>query len=501
MMDRKRTTPQIQALSSKQILEALSSIVVARNNLSTGLGLQYNGARDLYQTLGYVKNLVYADFNRQYTRQDIAKAVIDRPVNATWQGQLELIESEEANKTPFEKAWFDLNNKFKLRSLLSRVDKLTGIGRYGVLLLGLDDVSEPRGFMRPVRPGARRLVFLKPFGEEHARVNTFENNPNNPRYGLPLVYDIEVADIASQTSTLVQVHFSRVIHVTDGNLESEVYGTPRLEPIFNRLMDIEKLTGGDAEMFWKGARPGYQGEIEKDYSMTPAAEADLKDQIDEYEHNLRRILLSAGVKFTPLTQQISDPSPHMDVQLTCVAAETGIPKRILSGSERGELSSGQDAMEWKTYVQSRREDHAEPHIIRPFVDRLIEYKVLPKPEIEYTVDWLDLFSISEKDRVEIGKSRANAIREYTTNPIAQAVIPPDAFFEYCLGMSTQQIDLVHKMIAAGLSADQTDLMKAMEKITTPAPVPGLGPKPIPGVGPKPAPGALPARKRTTPTKK
>jgi hypothetical protein len=214
--------------------------------------------------------------------------------------------------------------------------------------------------------------------------------------------------------------------------------------------------------------------VDKDYSMTQTTKDDLKDQIDEYENNLRRILINEGIDLKALAQQIADPANHVDVQIQMISAVTGIPKRILTGSERGELSSAQDSGEWKTYVQSRREDHAEPHIIRPFTDRLIELKILPKPTVEYKVDWLDLFSISEKERVEIGKSRANAIREYTTNPMAESVIPPDAFFEFCLGLSTGQIDLIKKQLSAGLSEEQKGLMEEIKEFEMPAGVGGTG---------------------------
>jgi hypothetical protein len=398
----------------------------------------------------------------------MAKAIIDRPVKATWQGQLELVESQETDKTPFEQAWYDLNKRLSLRSFLSRVDRLTGIGRYGVLLLGLDDVKDQEGFMKPVKDdGKRQLLYVKPFGEYSAKINTYDSNPKSPRYGMPLTYNIQVADIANNSSTLVQVDHTRVIHITDDNLESEIYGTPRLEAVFNRLQDIEKIVGGDAEMFWRGARPGFQGQVDPNFTMTEQTKTDLKDQIDEYEHNLRRILVNEGVDLKALAQQIADPANHLDIQLTCISAVTGIPKRILSGSERGELASTQDTGEWKTYVQSRREDHAEPHIIRPFVDRLIELGVLPEPSVDYTIDWLDLFSISEKDRVEIGKSRANAIREYTTNPLASEIIPPEAFFDLFLGLSTEQIAFVKKTVENGLSEDQKALIEEMSKIVPP----------------------------------
>ena len=474
----KNNTPQ--TLSGKEI-QTLTSMVVARANLAANLGQQYGGDRDLYQALGYKTTLTWMDYWTQYSRQDIAKAIIDRPVKATWQGQLELIESEDAEKTVFEKAWYNLNRTMKLRSIFARVDRLTGIGRYGVLLLGLDDAKTREDFMKPVTPGKRTLKYVKPFSENSAKIDTYEVRTDNPRYGMPLIYSIEVADITgSATSTsVVRVHHSRVIHVLEDHLESEVIGISKLEAVFNRLMDIEKIVGGDGEMFWKGARPGYQGVVDKDYTMTTGTKDDLKDQIDEFDNNLRRILINEGVELKALAQQIADPHNHFDIQLTCISAVTGIPKRILSGSERGELASTQDTGEWKTYVQSRREDHAEPNIIYPFVDKLIELGILPKPESGlYQVDWLDLFSISEKERVEIGKSRANAIREYTTNPMAEAVIPVDLFLDSCLGYTQAQIDLAKKMRSEGITEEQKSLMEELDEIIN-KPVPAGKPIPIP----------------------
>jgi hypothetical protein len=475
-MERTKHLKSVSTTDTKQI-HALASQLVSRAQLASRLGFQYGGDRDIYRALGYQLTLTWNDYWSRYGRQDIAKAIIDRPVKATWQGQLELIESEDANKTPFEQAWYDLNKQFKFRSLLSRVDRLTGIGRYGVLLLGLDDVKKTEDFLQPVKLGIRKLMYVKPFGENSAKIDKYEESPDNPRYGMPLIYSMEVFDVATRGSITVKVHYSRCIHILEDHLESEVLGIPKLEAVYNRLFDLEKLIGGDAEMFWRGARPGYQGKVDSDYQMTQTTKDDLKDQIDEYENNLRRILINEGIELKELAQQISDPSKHVDVQLTMISAVTGIPKRILSGSERGELASGQDANEWKTYVQSRREDHAEPHIIEPFADRLIELGILPKPENGYTVDWLDLFSISEKDRVDIGKSRASAIREYTYSPMAQTIIPPEAFMEFCLGFSQSQIDLVKKMIGAGISEEQKALTKEIDEMQPKKEIPAG--KPIP----------------------
>jgi len=449
-----------------------------RMMLASQMGMQYSGNRDVYQALGYDRKLSYADYFTRYQRQDIAKAIIDRPVRATWQGSLEMVESTLADDTEFELAWQELDRKLGIKTKLSRVDKLTGIGRYGVLLLGLSDVKDVAGFAKPISSTNLKLLYLKPFGEHSAKIDTYESNVKSERYGLPLFYNMEVADIASGKSMLVKVHFSRIIHITDDNLESEVYGAPRLEAVYNRLVDLEKIVGGDAEMFWRSARPGFKGKLDPEYTLTKETQEGLEAQFDEYENNFRRFLVNEGVDIQPLTQQIADPSTHVDVQIQMISSESGIPKRILTGSERGELASTQDSSEWKEFVDARRSDHAEPRIVRPTIDRFIELGILPTPSENYTVKWQDVFSVSEKSKVEIGKGRANALREYTSNPIAQAIIPPKAFNEFFLGFTTEQITLITKMQEEEIGEELMDIIKENLKPPEPPSVvaPGTNPK-------------------------
>jgi len=117
-------TPNIQTLSE----------AIGRASLAFQLGMQYNGDRDLYAALGYPLQMVYSDYAAKYKRHEVAKAVIDRPVEATWAGDLILEESKEAKDTVFEAAWKALNEKLGLKTLFSRADKLTGLGRYGIML-------------------------------------------------------------------------------------------------------------------------------------------------------------------------------------------------------------------------------------------------------------------------------------------------------------------------------------------------------------------------------
>jgi hypothetical protein len=444
-------------LTTNQVLQLVGSLA-QRSSLISRLSLQsYGGDRNVYQALGYPFSLSYEDYIGRYYRQAIARAVINRPVNRTWEGGLSLVESKNDQETKLEKEFTKMEKRLKLRSVFARLDRLTSIGSYGVLLLGTKDITSVESYAEPIQ-NPRELVYLKPFGEGAAKIQTYVNNPKDPRYGLPLTYNLTVQDVQhsnTSTSNLI-VHYSRVIHVVYDNLDSEVVGSSVLEPIFNELMNIEKITGGDAEMFWRGARPGYHAGIQEGFKLTPAVEEDLINQIDEIEHNMRRYLIAKGIDVKSLEQQIADPMEHFDIQIQNISAETGIPKRILTGSERGELSSGQDADEWNAYIKSRRENVIDPCIVRAFVDRMIECGLLPKAQNEdqgYEVDWSDLFAVSEKDKVEVGAKRMESFSKYMNAPSAEGILSPEAFFEFFCGFTEDQINLIKEMVNSPMAQE------------------------------------------------
>lgn len=427
-------------------LQVLSELV-NRANLASRMGtMTYDGNRDIYQALGYPKVLNYSQFYLpQYIRQDMAKAIIDRPVRAAWRGDFTVQKKgDKGEVSEIEKAWEKLKIQFNLHSVFMRVDKLTGIGRYGVLFLGLDDVVDITTLQTPVKSKSNKLVYIKPLGEGSALISTYENDQTNPRFGKPLLYNITMtSDSGDSFSTLV--HYTRIIHITEDLLENEVMGTPRLESVFNRLLDLEKIIGGDAEMYWRGARPGYQGKVDKDFTMTPQSEAGLQDQFDEFENNLRRFLVMEGVDVKEFAQQITDPTKNVDAQIQMISAVTGIPKRILVGSERGELSSAQDREEWNLWVQSRREEFMEPMLVRPLVDRFMELGVLPKTE-DYYIRWDELFAMSPKEKAEIAEKVSNAIRYYTATPTAEYILPKKMFLKKLLGLTDEEIEEAESLV-------------------------------------------------------
>lgn len=428
------------------MIQTLSSLV-SRANLAWRLGQQYGGDRDIYQALGYPIAIGYADRVARYARQDIAAAIIDRPVDATWSGGVLLQESTDED-TPLEKDWSNLIKRrdLKLLSKLARLDKLTGLGEYAVLLYGFSDVRSRLDFVNPVT-GTVQLVYVRPIGEGNAQITQWESDSNSPRFGMPLMYNLSFSSDEGNNVYNISVHHSRILHVADNVLEGTVKGASRLDPVWNRLMDLEKLVGGSSEMFWRGARPGYQARMDDDTMMTKEDEEGLQAQLDEYEHHLRRFLVSKGLDLKSLDQQLADPSAQVDVQIQMISAQTGIPKRILVGSERGELASSQDQEAWAAKIENRRNNFVGPEIIRAFADTCIAHGILapPKSENDYELLWESLYEKSDKEKAEVGEIRAKALAQYASQPTAEMLVPPDAFYRYFLGFGEPEIELITKI--------------------------------------------------------
>ena len=444
-----------------QNIQILNSLI-SRAELAGKLGMSYGGERDLYQSLGYKTNLTYEDYATAYARQDIAKAVINRPIETTWKGEVNIVETDDT-ETPFEKAYQEIDDRIKLKSKFVRLDKLSCLGEYGVLFLGFDDAKTERDLQNPVQPGpGRKLLYVKPLGKNHAKINTWERDTNNPRFGMPYQYQLSISQPGGTGSKDLHVHHSRIIHVIPELLESECEGEPVLKVVYNRLQDLEKLLGGSGEMFWRGGRPGYHGKLDPDVQITAEQEDELMEQLNEYEHNLRRVLMTQGVDLQSLSTQVADPSNHVNVQIQMISAATGIPQRILTGSERGELASSGDRNNWFDMITSRRQEYAEQQIILPFVDRLITFGVLPEPAEPYKVEWEDLYSASDQQKAEVGKTRATALKEYANAPSAMDLVPLESFLKHFIGLGDEEIEIINQARENMISEEQSDFNQGDE---------------------------------------
>ena len=426
------------------IADAAFAALVSRASLASYLGQTYGGTRDMYSNLGYNKNPVFNDFMSKYLRQDIARAIINAPVCASWAPHPEISESED-KETAFEKDWNDLIKTKRVFNCLQRVDTLQAIGEYAVLLLGFDGESD----LSQEVSGAASLLYLAPYSQQNATISTYDADPKSERFGLPQTYSINMRAVGSTAGTLTTtraVHWSRVIHVAEDNLDDDVLGTPMLLSVLNRLEDIDKVAGGAGEMFWRGALPGYGFSIAKDASPTPQSLTELQTEIENYMHNLQRYIRLEGMDVTNLAQQVADPTGHIGVLIDLISGATRIPKRILLGSERGELSSAQDERAWQKRIAQRQQDHCEPTILRPFIDRLILHGVLSEPADGYSCIWPDQFAQGEKEQAETAALKSRALRDYVESG-GETILPAEFWASRIMGFDQVTMDELEAMLA------------------------------------------------------
>ena len=422
----KRGKKSLAVLKAKKELQALS-IVSSRLKYSAGLGETYGTSRDVYQTLGWKKVLNFSDHYRKFQRNEIAKMVIQRIAKSCWSNPPRV--SDIPNEpTEFSDAWGALVNKKSIFRDIYRSDKLLGLGRYAVIFLGLDDTDD---FTKPVNPGkVSELLYIQPYSEDTAKIDQFDTQKTSSRFGQPLMYDINPDQQDNQIMTIpsFRVHYTRVLHIVEEPMENNIYGIPRLEGIYNRLDDIEKILGGSAEMFWRNASPGKVAKADPEYQFGTEEKDDLQTQFDEYEHNLRRWLKVQGVDIKNLETNIMTPRDFIEVQLNAISIATGIPKRILMGSERGELSSNQDEKTWNNLVRERMENFCTPEVLKPLIDRLIEYGILPEPQNNtYKIDWKRMSAIGEKEKADINYTKTKSLKEYVSSPGSDMLVPPEIF--------------------------------------------------------------------------
>lgn len=367
-------------------------------------GYSFHNRRNMYRILGYQRQLQVQDYRARYERNAIAARVVEAMPKATWRGGAEIVEDENPDvETAFELAFDALNKRLRVWSVFQRADILSGLGHYSVILLGTPgDFSTELG-----RGNPNSLAYLTPFAEDDAKVVEWDTDTKSVRFGQPVRYMLRRLNApVSPTNLGLPVHYTRVIHIADNALDDTVFGTPRLQRSWNLFDDLEKVTGGGAEAFWLRANQGLHLNMDPSVEFSAEAAAALKSQADEYQHEMRRMLRTRGVEVNPLGSDVADFSKPADAILTQIAGGEGIPKRILTGSERGELASTQDRNNWHSQVTDRRASFADPVCVRPFIDRLIAYGYLSTPA-EYKSMWPEVANMDENERADIAQKWAN----------------------------------------------------------------------------------------------
>lgn len=405
-------------------LRALAdSVLIRRGQLARGAGLTFGGDRDLRLALGYKENLDFKDYWWRYKRGGIGRRIVSLPAAATWRNCPVIREGSKTSLEPtvFEQAFKDLAKNVRLWHYLERVDRLAGVGNYAVMMYGFSDSAE---LDSPVGsgPAGLRLQYLSVFKEDRIEIKSIVSDVKDPRFGLPETYELDFSSdelVGVKLATPKRnVHFSRVLHVAESLDEDEIFGDSRLHAVWNRLDDLDKVVGAAAEAYWQRAQPGIHANVDPSKFDQFDKLEELRDQIDEFQHGYRRVLRTIGVEVSQLASDVANPGGAVEAIVGQIAGTTGIPQRILLGSERGQLASEQDRANWNETVMTRQQCWAEPAVLRPFIDQMIEVGVLPEPDEPYEIEWPDQNALTETQRANVAARYAQASLNASNQTVA-----------------------------------------------------------------------------------
>lgn len=437
---------------------------------------QADPRRDVSAECGHPKTFSVEQYQDLYETNGIAARVVCVHAEETWKVTPWVYEDESTdNVTPFEAAWDALGTQLRGGSKLAQeegspvwdalkaADVECGIGRYGVVLLGLDDGS-PLSSPAAPREG-QRLLYLRSIPEAYAPASTWETDVRSPRYGQPTEYEVTFGDPSSsggrgdssseEATTTETVHWTRLVHVCDG--VDPTYARPRLKNVLPYVLDAWKVLGSDAEAWWQNVTGDTYFETDPslggDVDVNPSA---VKDEYERMLQGLQRGMMLNGMTAKKLLPILADPTPHLMAQIHAICIAKDVPHRTFMGSELGRLAADQDAQKWAATCRARRRNHVTPRLVAPLVDRLVWLRVLPEPE-RYFVNWPDAETQTEGDKADVALKLTQALAAYVAGNV-EAVMTPTDYLVHVWGWEEEQASAVlentNGMLAEMRAAEQ-----------------------------------------------
>ena len=260
----------------------------------------------------------------------------------------------------------------------------------------------------------KALVKLIPAWEAQIDPVAWDDNPDSETFGEVTMYsftELQVdGNFDARPGRIINVHPSRVIILAEGSDDGVMSsGKSLLEDGFNKLLDIEKVSGGASEGFLKNAsrQLNYSFSEKTNFSALAKAlgvpEGQLAEALDQQVRRLNDSTDSASFMQAGTAEVLSvaaaDPEPTWRTALSEFAATIPIPVKVLVGMQTGERASTEDAKEWAKTRMSRRKGFLTD-VITDVVERFWKIGIIPAAQgEEITVGWSDLLAPSQAEKI------------------------------------------------------------------------------------------------------
>ena len=460
------------------------------NNLSTRsmdfFKENFDPRRSVSDECGFPSEISLENYRDMFQRNAIAARVVEVWPRLSWSVVPEILEDEDPEvSTDFEEAWegvgrtlrgedswLDSDEGNPVWELLSQADELSGIGSFGVILLGFDDgkeLSEPvstmikddsgqtaRAKFRPGKGDRVKLLYARALSEPLVQVQSRETDHGNVRFSLPTMYNIRLEsfeDGVNHVGTMPanvdfsMVHWSRIIHVVDTwhtAKEGGVFAASRMQCVWDHLLSLRKVHYGDAEAYWKNVlmkmffetHPQLGGDVNVDTDA-------LKNMMEEMGNGLQGWGALMGMSAKSVAPSVVEPTAHVDIHIDAICVKLNIPKRRFIGSQPGGMGGKGDAESaddnTDSVIAHRQNRYLTPKLIGPFIDRLISVGVLPVPEDGYKVQWPDLKEEDPAKMAQTALVKTQALVAYMQGG-GENLISPMRFLTDYQGMTDDEAE-------------------------------------------------------------
>lgn len=419
----------------------MNALKILANAASRRLDMMFPGhfacaKHNHYRDFGYPETLTFDMLYGMYRRNGIAAAGVDKTILKTWQDVPFLLEKQRdgsqggsTEETGLESEIRQRFEDLRIWSRIAEADRRSLVGSYSGVILRLAD-SKP--FSEPVDRvpgGLMGLVEIIPAWEGQLTVSQWDTNELSPTYGEPLQFQFNEASVGNDTRQprQFQLHPDRVIVWSrDGTLNCRSL----LEPGYNDLLTLEKVSGAGGEGFWKNAKSAPILEVSAEAKIDDMAKAmgvsveDLADKMNEqvadWQKGFDQLLMIQGMQAKSLSVTLPSPEHFFAIALQSFAASISIPVKILVGSQSGERASTEDANEWSQTNMSRRNSTVRPNIMT-FVNRLERFGILAKRD--WYLDWTDLTESSMAEKIDRAAKMADTNQKM--NQTGEFVFTPE----------------------------------------------------------------------------
>lgn len=279
-------------------------------------------------------------------------------------------------------------------------------GGAGILAL----VNDGRTLRTAVNPEGNTLESIRVYDRNQITIDTYENNPRNPRFGLPKTYKINPGNSLKE----FVVHHTR-IHIIDGERipnavrdENKGWGVTVLNPkLIHAIQDYNKCEDLATQLLRRKQQAVWKAKdlanLCDDNEGMYAARLRIA-QVDDNSGVGNTIGIDADYEeYEVMNSDVTGIAEFLNQKIDRIVAYSGIHEIILKNKNTGGVSSSQNtALQtfYKLIDRKRNEDY------KPILEFLLPFMLNEK---EWSVEFEPLSIPSDKEKSEIMKANAEAV--------------------------------------------------------------------------------------------